>query len=163
MAELPLDTGTSEALKELYEENPGARALFQWAAGRQNDATQTSIDRLAQKASVDRRKAIELARELERLGCGRFIMGRRGAPSRIEWQVSLKSIGRAAAGDAATLEAPDPELLAESADLADTKVTEKGERGQGVQTGALSIAEAKRRLAASLGVAPEAIEITVRA
>ena len=30
-------------------------------------------------------------------------------------------------------------------------------------TESLSIAEAKRRLAASLGVAPEAIEITVRA
>ncbi len=154
-----MDRRTSDALKELFEEDPGARRFFQWAAERQNDAAQTSIARLEQKAGVDRRKAIELARQFEDLGCGKFVMGRRGAPSRIEWSVSLKSIGRAAIGQSATLETVDPELVDETADLAEMKK----EESPAPDAGALSIAEAKRRLAASFGVSPEAIEITIRA
>jgi hypothetical protein len=156
---LAMDTRTSDALKELYEEDAGARRFFQWAAERQNDAAQTSIERVEQKAGVDRRKAIEMARQLEDLGCGRFVMGRRGAPSRIEWNVSLKSIGRAAIGQSVTLETVDPELVAETADLTEAKKEESAT----LDTGTLSIAEAKRRLAASFGVPPEAIEITIRA
>ena len=111
----------SEGLRELYEEDSGAREFLKWASGRQNDAARTSIDRLEQKAGVDRRKAIELAKQFDRLGCGRYIIGRRGAPSRIEWQFSLKSIGRAALGEGGTLETVDPELVAESADTAEEK------------------------------------------
>lgn len=154
-----MDTSTTEGLRELYDEDAGAKEFFQWAAERQNDAAQTSIDRLAQKAGIDRRKAIELAKQLERLGCGTFVVGRRGAPSRIEWTVSLKSIGRTAIGQAAALESVDPELVAETVDIADLK------KADAVATASetLSISEAKKRLAASLGVSAEAIEITIRA
>ncbi|MHB8357743.1 MAG: hypothetical protein ACYDDQ_13755, partial [Vulcanimicrobiaceae bacterium] len=88
-----------------------------------------------------------------------FVVGRRGAPSRVEWTVSLKSIGRTAIGQAAALESVDPELVAETVDIADLKKEEAAVTGS--QT--LSINEAKKRLAASLGVSPEAIEITIRA
>lgn len=149
----------SEGLRELFEEDPGAREFLKWASERQNDAARTSIDRLEQKAGVDRRKAIELAKQFDRLGCGRYIIGRRGAPSRIEWTFSLKSIGRAAVGETAALEKVDPELVAESADLVDLAKEDAGS----AESGRLSIAEAKRRLAITLGVNPEAIEITIRA
>jgi hypothetical protein len=144
-----IDNGTSEALRVLCEEDTGARDFFEWAADRQNDAAQTSIDRLSQKAGVDRRKAIELAKQLERLDCGTFVVGRRGAPSRIEWKVSLKSMGQAATGQAASLESVDPELVAESADLAELKKEDAAVAG----TEALSLPMQKSvwpRLSASL-------------
>ncbi|MGH7708984.1 MAG: hypothetical protein ACREM6_13845 [Vulcanimicrobiaceae bacterium] len=149
----------SEGLRDLFEEDPAAREFLKWASERQNDAARTSIDRLEQKAGVDRRKAIELAKQFDRLGCGRYIIGRRGAPSRIEWEFSLKSIGRAAVGEAGTLETVDPELVTESADLVDLKKEDAVPAG----SDGLSIAEAKRRLAITLGVKSEAIEITIRA
>lgn len=149
----------SEGLRELYEEDAGAREFLKWASERQNDATITSIDRLEQKAAIDRRKAIELAKQFDRLGCGRYIIGRRGAPSRIEWQFSLKSIGRAAVGESGTLETVDHELVAESADIGELKK----EDAALADSDGLSIADAKRRLAITFGVKPEAIEITIRA
>jgi hypothetical protein len=156
-----MDINLPEALRELYEEDSSAKTLFDWACTRQNDASYTSIERLVQKAGVERRKAVELARRLEELGYARFIAGRRGKPSRIEWKPSLKSVGRAAMGQTAMVEpvAPElritpPERFGPTAEEAESVVA---------PTENLSIAEAKRRLAASLGVAPEAIEITVRA
>ncbi|MGH7737784.1 MAG: hypothetical protein ACREMP_07955 [Candidatus Tyrphobacter sp.] len=147
----------SEGLRDLFEEDLGAREFLKWASERQNDAARTSIDRLEQMAGIDRRKAIELAKQFDRLGCGRYIIGRRGAPSRIEWEFSLKSIGRAAVGEAGALETVDPELVADSAeDL-------KKEDAVPADSDGLSIAEAKRRLAITLGVKSEAIEITIHA
>ncbi len=154
-----MNSSMNEGLRDLFEEDAGAREFLKWASERQNDAARTSIDRLEQKAGIDRRKAIELAKRFDQLGCGRYVIGRRGAPSRIEWEFSLKSIGHAAVGETSSLESVDPELVAESADLADLK---REDSAPPVFDG-LSIAEAKRRLAITLGVKPEAIDITIRA
>jgi hypothetical protein len=141
-------------LKEMYETDEAARIFFDWAALRRNDATSTSIDLLAQKADTDPRAAREIAKQLAEIGCGDFVVGRRGAKSRIVWTVSLKSIGKAAAGRSGEIEPVDSELFEDSADLNDG--------GSATAASTFTIAEAKLRLAASLGVRPEAIEITVR-
>ncbi len=142
------------SLKALYTQNEAAQRFLAWAADRQNDSTQTSIDYLAQKAGIDRRGAIEIAKELERLGLGEFVVGRRGGKSRIVWSASLKSIGRTAIGSANSVETLDPELQDESRAL-----DESGARS----AEPLTIAEAKIRLAETFGVASDAIEITIRA
>jgi len=148
----PVDSGMIGELKEMYETDDAAQTFFDWASNRRNDATQTSIDHLAQKAETDPRRAREIAKQLAEIGCGEFIVGRRGAKSRIVWSVSLRSIGKAAAGRSREIDPVDLELFEDSAD----------EAGAGMATPTLTIAEAKQRLAASLGVTPEAIEITVR-
>jgi hypothetical protein len=145
---------TVTALKKMYAANESSKNFFEWAANRKNDATQTAIDYIAQRAVTDRRGAIEIAQQLDDLECGRFVVGRRGARSRIVWKVSLKSIGKAATGKTQKIERLDPELFAETVDLKDDAAHEVSQN--------LTIAEAKKRLAASLGVEPEAIEITVR-
>lgn len=142
------------SLKEMYETDEAAKTFFDWAAIRRNDATSTSIDLLAQKADTDPRGAREIAKQLAEIGCGDFIVGRRGAKSRIVWSVSLRSIGKAAAGKSREIDPVDSELFEDSVDLNDGS--------SGVTASTLTIAEAKLRLAASLGVRPEAIEITVR-
>jgi len=105
-----------ERLRELYKREPAAKRFFDWAASRTNDAAQTSIERVAWKADLDRRGAIEFARLLEDLGCGEFVVGRRGGRSRIVWHLSLKSIGQAAAGASEKLEPVDPDLKEETSD-----------------------------------------------
>jgi hypothetical protein len=101
-------------LRSVYRRDPGARRFFDWAAGRTNDAAQTTIERMAQKAELERRDAVQFARELEDIGCGQFIVGRRGARSRIAWRHSLISIGETAAGRAEALKLLDADLQEEA-------------------------------------------------
>jgi len=147
----PLDADTVAALKRLYAEDDAARTFFEWAAQRQNDATHTPIALLAQRAGTDKRHARELANRLAQLGCGQFVVGRRGSQSRIVWSVSLKSLGYAVTRGG-IVESLDPDLKAEAADQKD----------EFPQPSSLTIPEAKKRLAETLGVSPDAIEITVR-
>jgi hypothetical protein len=148
-----MNPNTITALKAMNFESAAAKNFFQWAANRLNDATQTSIDYLGQRAATDRRGAIELAKQLDELGCGEFVVGRRGAKSRVVWKASLKSIGLAAIGESLQIESIDPELVAETVDLKDDAPH---------SSSPLTISEAKSRLAASLGVPVDSIEITVR-
>lgn len=141
-------------LRAMYRDDAAARALFDWAAARKNDASETSVTYLAQKAETSEAIATKLARRLDDLGCGDYIVGRRGGTSRIVWAYSLKSIGKAAKseqGEAAVLEPKDPDLAAESVE------------DRGSVDAPLTIAQAKKRLAIALGVSPESIEIVVRA
>jgi len=46
-----------------------------------------------------RRDIIAVLKQLQELGVGQFITGRRGQPSRFEWFVAMISVGKAAKGD----------------------------------------------------------------
>ena len=134
-----------------------ARRFFDWAASRKNDAAETSIQRISQAIQTTRSGAVQLAKTLSDIGCGEFIVGRKGAESRIRWIFSLASLGRAAKQEVTNLDHVDEELVKDVVE----------QQGIGValepaKDAPLSIAEAKRRLAVAFGVKPEAIEITVR-
>ena len=148
-----LQPQTVAAVRALYKEDPDAKQLFEWAASRQRDVMETSVDRMIQKLRIHRSTAISLARKLEEAGCGEFIVGRRGSPSRLRWAYSLISLGKVAAGETEDIEeAYDPVLEEEEADQA--------ARGN---DGHLTIQEAKRLLAESLGLEPSQIVIEIRA
>ena len=141
-------------VRALYKSDERIQAFFVWAANRANDAAETSVDRISQVANASYAEARAFAKELCEIGCGEFIIGRKGWKSRIRWEVSLRSLGKAAKGDADTIDTIDPEL---AEDVADQQAN-SSDAGS-----VLTIAEAKRRLALALGVKLEAIEITVRA
>lgn len=150
------------ALRELCSRNEGARTFFEWAANRQNNANWTSIDVFERKSGKDRVFCIELAKELGRMGCGKYVVGRRSYKTRFEWGYGLKSLAAAALGRESTLEPVDPALEAELEDGPDDTTTSQAAiRGQTDEW--LTIAEAKRRLAISLGVPVDSIDITIRA
>jgi hypothetical protein len=90
-------------LRELYSRNKVAAAVLDYFAGRKNAARRTTVDRVLkvmreQGAEISRGGLIEVFRNLEAAGCGTFVVGRRGQPSRFAWQVGLVSVGQAAAG-----------------------------------------------------------------
>ena len=148
-----LEPQTVAAVRALYREDPDAKQLFEWAASRRRDVTETSVDRMIQKLRIHRSTAIGLARKLEEAGCGDFVVGRRGSQSRLRWAYSLISLGKAAAGETEDLEeAYDPVSEEEETD----QVSQGNDRH-------LTIQEAKRLLADSLGLEPSQIVIEIRA
>jgi len=145
-------------LQALYKSDPIARRLFDWIAARQRDASETTIARFAAKLRITRAEAVTLARQLEEAGCGEFIVGRRGSESRFAWAYSRISLGQAAAGESAELEEiTNPMAIGEEEDES------VGPAINGAVLRKLTIAEAKRLLADSLGVEQTNIEITIKA
>ena len=144
-----------EAIRKLYRTEAAARALFDWTAQRERDATTTSIDRLSNRLGISRGEAVALARALEQAGCGQFVVGRRGQPSRFEWAFSCISLGQAAAGEDVKLEAaedPLPEIEEEQLEAAVAASSQPH-----------TLTQAKSALSKSLGVPIENIEITIKA
>ena len=142
---------TAQAIQALYEANPHAKKLFDWTASLKKDAAETSLERLTSVLDISRKSAVALAHELEEAGCGRFIVGRKGARSRFEWHYSRVSLGQVAAGETEEIE-PVSNNLATEAEEEATLSNEKP----------LTIASAKAFLAQSLGVKPEQIDITIK-
>jgi hypothetical protein len=101
---MDLKSPNIELLRQLYRESPVAQAFFDHAAKRERDQSETKVDRIlillrAEGHAFPRRDIINLFRRLEEQGCGQFVEGRRGWPSRFVWGAGLISIGRAAAGE----------------------------------------------------------------
>ena len=97
-AENPVDI---TALKSLFVANKASSIAFEIFKDREKDSKETKLDRLedlirAKGCSPQRVDMVSLLKGLEQAGCGRFVVGRRGAPSRFEWSVSLRSVGLAA-------------------------------------------------------------------
>jgi hypothetical protein len=150
--------GLENDLQVLYGREEAARAFFDWAADRKNDAAETSVDRISQVTQDSYSEARELAKRLCEIGAGEFIIGRKGWKSRVSWKFSLRSLGQAARGDNVRLEEVDQDLIEETRDQVEVipSVDTSNSRR-------LTISEAKQRLAESLGVSPESIEIIIKA
>jgi hypothetical protein len=99
-----------EMLRQLYKQNAVARAFFDHASRRERDQSETKVDRILALLNRDeghefhRREIIDLFRKLQDQGCGQFVEGRRGWPSRFVWSTGLTSVGRAAAGNPQAIE-----------------------------------------------------------
>jgi len=102
-----------EDLRELYSDSTVAQVILNYFATRQRNKNETTVDRLqqaleAEGKNISRREAVDFFKRLERLGCGKFLAGRRGRKSRFQWKVPSVSVGQAARGTTATIEAiPD--------------------------------------------------------
>lgn len=93
-----------DALRQLYQESAVAKAFFDLIGHRERGQSETKVDRIryllkGQGQEFHRHEIIELFRKLEEQGCGQFVQGRRGWPSRFVWSAGMTSIGRAAAGE----------------------------------------------------------------
>ena len=96
-------------LRELYAQNEVARAFLDHAARRERDQAETKVDRILILLRADghefrRREIIDLFRKLQEQGCGQFVEGRRGWPSRFVWSTKMTSIGKTASGVSESIE-----------------------------------------------------------
>lgn len=97
-----------EDLRTLYRVDETASAFFDWFNSRGKGSRETkarvAADRTGQKYS----DIVELFRKFEGLELGRFLVGRRGAETRFDWDYDVKSLARIATG-----EADEPEDISE--------------------------------------------------
>jgi len=88
-------------LKRLFTSNKTSSIAFNIFKEREKDSKETKIERLEdlirnEGGNPSRVDIVSLLKGLQEAKCGRFIVGRRGSPSRFEWSVSLRSVGLAA-------------------------------------------------------------------
>lgn len=95
------ENSDNKALRALYEEDDYAKAVLDDFAGRTNNQRVTEVEQLMRRlrnTELPKWAAIKLFRRLDELGYGRFIVGRKGSPSRFKWSAKLAEVGRAAQG-----------------------------------------------------------------
>ncbi len=98
-----------KAIKALYSSDLVAKFVLDEFASRQRNQQKTKLDQLLLRLSnagkaAPRTEVINVLRKLEELGCGTFVTGRKGHPTRCEWQYDLVSVGKAAAGGTQDIE-----------------------------------------------------------
>ena len=99
-------------LKELFKQNETARTILSDFAERQRNQQVTTLDQLLKRLDdrqISRGATIQVFRALEEIGCGEFIEGRKGHPTRFVWGDDLMTVGRAARGEAAKIESLNDE------------------------------------------------------
>lgn len=102
-----------KAIKALYSADPTAKSVLDEFASRQRNQQKTKLDQLLLRLgnagkAAPRAEVINVLRKLDEYGCGKFIAGRKGHPTRFEWQYDLVSVGKAAAGGTQSIEEIQP-------------------------------------------------------
>ena len=98
-----------DKVKRLYSKDQTARIFFDHMASRERNQSETKVERVIRILSeegqhIARADVINLFKKLQEIGCGQFVTGRRGWPSRFVWSVSLISASRAAIGEQEEIE-----------------------------------------------------------
>ncbi len=145
-------------VQTLYRANSLASRFFDALASRQRDATATTIEQIARVLNSSLGDALKLAREIEETGAADLYLGRRGAKTRLVWKFSCISIGRIAVGEETELEQPENPVSEDEEAAMESRLDEAARELPG-----LTIPQAKRLLAKTLGVNETNIEISVRA
>lgn len=92
------------AIQELYSKSNAARAFIDNMGARKRNQSETKIDRTLDILSsvikdINRKDVIDLFRDLEQVGCGQFVSGRRGYSTRFVWSVSSLGLAKLATGE----------------------------------------------------------------
>lgn len=103
-------------LRKLYQSNADAKLILDHFAGFQRNRGVTLLERTENALNRGGRKVakgdiIAVFRELEDLGVGIFIVGRKSRATRFEWAYPLSAVGQFAAGKIDAL--PEPEVESE--------------------------------------------------
>jgi hypothetical protein len=96
-----------KALRHAYSREEALRAVCDELASRTRSTKTSSIDRTIERTGLSRATVIDVFRRFEQLDLGKFVVGRRGQPSRIEWRYRLQDVGQAAAGELTEIDQAD--------------------------------------------------------
>lgn len=93
-----------DQLRQLYQSDAAARAFLDHCAQRRRNQTETTVDRALANLNREggafaRADIVRVLKGLADIGCGDFVTGRRGWPSRFVWSTGMIDVGRVAAGE----------------------------------------------------------------
>lgn len=92
------------ALRRIAAGNKRFAPFFQWAIEQPEGTRETPLDDIEHAVGLSRLQAVSLCKQLQDATVGRFIAGRRGRPSRLEWNVDPRAVGAVIAQSEETLE-----------------------------------------------------------
>lgn len=95
-------------VKRLYREDHAAEALFDWFSTRERNPSETTAERASSQADVEYKDIIRVFRELETIGCGKVLMGRKGFSTRIKWDYKVLNLAKVAQGEDVEIVEIDP-------------------------------------------------------
>ena len=147
-------------VQKLYQSNQTAQRFFDGLALRLRDATATNVDLMARSLGISRGDAVSLGRAIHDTGAAELFLGRRGGKTRLVWEYSCISIGKAASGESSDLEAPENPMTDDEEEATESALQAVG---SGVANPRFSIKDAKRMLSEALGVDESSIEIVIKA
>jgi hypothetical protein len=112
--------GMVELLRNLYRSQAAARAMLDYFASFQRNRSVSKVDNVVwnlqqNSHDVSRGDVVSVFKELEGVGCGKYVPGRWSHPSRFEWSTNLSEVGKAASGEDTTVEKlPQEEITSEA-------------------------------------------------
>lgn len=92
------NSGLGSRLRSLYQSSPSYKTVLDWLASKSRVWGETKVEYLSLRTQVSKNDIIQLFRKLEKLGAGKFLVGRRGHPSRFKWRVRQDQVGKIAQG-----------------------------------------------------------------
>jgi hypothetical protein len=96
-------------LQKLYSGSESAKKLFNWFDDKKKDSWEMPVRVASYRTGVPEGEIRRLFGELENLGCGRFITGRKGYETRMAWKLSVRGIAAAAKGGMTSIKKPEVE------------------------------------------------------
>lgn len=111
----PAEGADVVGLRSAYAEDSAVRIIADHFAGRQYNQNVTELEVLLGKlqrngAELEKHDLIRAFRRMDALGVGRFLVGRRGQPTRFEWHEKSLSVRQLASKEEKPLTEPMPEL-----------------------------------------------------
>ena len=94
---------TISHLIDIYNNIAKASSLFDYLTYASNHYKVNSVQHLVNETDAEYYTIVEILKLLDNLGVGKFIVGRKGKDSRIEWSYHPKSLGEAANKKRSTL------------------------------------------------------------
>ncbi len=104
MTETPAAELNREGLRTLADSDSMAKKAFTLLAGRQRKRQEITADVLMRDLDVSRPDVIGVFKDLERLGCGRMIVGRGNNPTRFRWYYTMGTVAQFALRQIAEVE-----------------------------------------------------------
>lgn len=106
----------------------------------------TTVDSLVSNHQMSRTEAIDTLKRIADTNCGEYKIGRRGKKTRLDWKYSTKNLGLG--------------LIQTGSQLNQALIV--SEEGREDEVPELTISNAKKLLAKSLGIKPEQVEIQIK-
>ena len=88
--------------------------FFSWLGEQPEGTRETDLDIIESAVGLSRLQAVALCKQLQEANVGRFVAGRRGRPSRVEWRADPRAV-------AAVLAQADSVTRADEAEWADSE------------------------------------------
>jgi hypothetical protein len=132
------------------------RQVYDWAKSLRKNEWETTCGKLEKIAGVTYSEAVALCKQLEARGFGKFLIGRRGKHSRIAWKFRLTDLAEPS-------EAQPPKVDETTLEDVSEVIADSGATQPSVTAKMFTIPMAKQRLAETLGISPDSIEIIIKA